>query len=295
MPREPDAFVWIGLYEPTGGVRGGRAEFDLHELAVEDAIHAHQRPKLERLRRDALRRAQDGPVRRPERGGRDRRDPALRRRATSSSVRHGEAARWPTCASSSRPTRSCSRSGPSAVLYAVVDRVVDDYGPVVDGARQRHRRGRERGLLGRPRRTRPSGSTSSSARCSSSTAPSPLARAARPRCRRHAADRTSCRVLPRRAGPPPARGRAGRRPPRPAHERPRRQPRPGRRPPERGHAQDLRLGGDHRGPDDGRRHLRHELRAHARARVALRLPGSAAFDLVTCSVLYVRFRRSGWL
>ena len=44
-----DAFVWIGLHEPTpeefDAVSG---EFDLHELAVEDAIKAHQRPKLER-------------------------------------------------------------------------------------------------------------------------------------------------------------------------------------------------------------------------------------------------------
>jgi Mg2+ and Co2+ transporter CorA len=42
------AFVWIGLYEPTEDEFDAvRREFDLHELAVEDAITAHQRPKLE--------------------------------------------------------------------------------------------------------------------------------------------------------------------------------------------------------------------------------------------------------
>src|SRR5688500_13985748 len=43
------AFVWIGLYEPTPDeFESVRREFRLHELAAEDAIKAHQRPKLER-------------------------------------------------------------------------------------------------------------------------------------------------------------------------------------------------------------------------------------------------------
>ncbi|MET9318837.1 magnesium and cobalt transport protein CorA [Streptomyces sp. NPDC003038] len=42
-------FAWIGLYEPTAEQLQQVAEaFDLHPLAVEDAVHAHQRPKLER-------------------------------------------------------------------------------------------------------------------------------------------------------------------------------------------------------------------------------------------------------
>jgi magnesium transporter len=44
-----DAFVWIGLHEPDNEQITGIAEtFGLHELAVEDAVHAHNRPKLER-------------------------------------------------------------------------------------------------------------------------------------------------------------------------------------------------------------------------------------------------------
>jgi magnesium transporter len=42
-------FVWIGLHEPSERQLAGiAARFDLHPLAVEDAVHAHQRPKLER-------------------------------------------------------------------------------------------------------------------------------------------------------------------------------------------------------------------------------------------------------
>lgn len=43
------AFVWIGLHEPDDHQMQAVADvFGLHELAVEDAVHAHQRPKLER-------------------------------------------------------------------------------------------------------------------------------------------------------------------------------------------------------------------------------------------------------
>ncbi|MFB7331638.1 magnesium and cobalt transport protein CorA [Streptomyces adustus] len=44
-----DGFVWLGLHEPTDREFAGIAElFDLHPLAVEDAVEAHQRPKVER-------------------------------------------------------------------------------------------------------------------------------------------------------------------------------------------------------------------------------------------------------
>ena len=45
---QPDSFVWLGLFEPdTHEFEAVRKEFALHELAVEDAVKAHQRPKLE--------------------------------------------------------------------------------------------------------------------------------------------------------------------------------------------------------------------------------------------------------
>ena len=47
--RRGEGFVWIGLHEPDEEQITGIADvFGLHELAVEDAVHAHQRPKLER-------------------------------------------------------------------------------------------------------------------------------------------------------------------------------------------------------------------------------------------------------
>jgi magnesium transporter len=49
VARDGGGFVWLGLYEPTEAELGALAEhYDLHPLAVEDAVFAHQRPKLER-------------------------------------------------------------------------------------------------------------------------------------------------------------------------------------------------------------------------------------------------------
>src|ERR1044071_1867538 len=46
--RKPGHVVWIGLHEPSLELlRRVQAEFGLHELAIEDALKAHQRPKVE--------------------------------------------------------------------------------------------------------------------------------------------------------------------------------------------------------------------------------------------------------
>src|SRR6478672_2317056 len=46
--NEPNGFIWIGLNEPSEAVlKQIQEEFQLHDLAIEDAHRAHQRPKLE--------------------------------------------------------------------------------------------------------------------------------------------------------------------------------------------------------------------------------------------------------
>jgi magnesium transporter len=48
VAKEQGGFVWLGLYEPSEDELGAIAEnYGLHPLAVEDAVYAHQRPKLE--------------------------------------------------------------------------------------------------------------------------------------------------------------------------------------------------------------------------------------------------------
>lgn len=46
--KEKDVFLWMGIYEPDEALLFKiQEEFSLHELAIEDATYAHQRPKLE--------------------------------------------------------------------------------------------------------------------------------------------------------------------------------------------------------------------------------------------------------
>ena len=126
------AFVWMSLHEPTreefDAVSG---EFGLHELAVEDAIKAYQRPKLERYGDVTLLVLKTARYIEPDEidfgeillfiGG-----------SFILSVRHGEAV--PTAAIRAKlETRPEFLSfGPMAVVYAVLDEVVDAYAPVMD-------------------------------------------------------------------------------------------------------------------------------------------------------------------
>ena len=124
-----DSFVWIGLHDPTEDELGKvAAEFSLHDLAIEDALKAHQRPKVEEYD-DSLfvvlktvRYDEDSPA------DRARRRDAVRRRLVRGHrpAREGTGARRRAAAAraASRELLDC---GPSAVLYAVADTIVDDY------------------------------------------------------------------------------------------------------------------------------------------------------------------------
>ena len=132
--REKRAFVWIGLYEPTEEEFDAvRREFELHELAVEDAITAHQRPKLEvyddvvfvvyKTARyiDATETVEFGEVQMFV--GAD----------FIIVVRHGEASALTPVRRRLESNAELMRQGPAAVGYAIADRIVDDYGPVIQG------------------------------------------------------------------------------------------------------------------------------------------------------------------
>jgi magnesium transporter len=132
--RDQRGLAWIGLYRPTEEEFASVAEeFGLHELAVEDAIQAHQRPKLERYGETlfvVLRTARylDAPEE-VEFGeihvfvGED----------FVITVRHGEAPALVEVRQRLEADPELLRRGPEAILYAIMDRVVDGYAPVVRG------------------------------------------------------------------------------------------------------------------------------------------------------------------
>jgi magnesium transporter len=130
------AFAWIGLHEPTvEEFESVRREFDLHELAVEDAIKAHQRPKLE-IYGDSLFVVLKT-VRYVEADESIELGEILLFVGDDFivSVRHGETALHDVRLQlQERP--ELLRCGPSAALHAIIDRVVDDYQPAIDGLEQ---------------------------------------------------------------------------------------------------------------------------------------------------------------
>lgn len=129
-----DGFVWIGLHDPLpGAVELVGEYFDLHPLAVEDAIHAHQRPKLEHhedmifLVLKTARYVDDGE--RVEIG-------ELMVFASTRfivTIRHGEATPLGPLRHELEADPARMARGPGVVFHAIVDKVVDDYANVIDG------------------------------------------------------------------------------------------------------------------------------------------------------------------
>jgi magnesium transporter len=130
---EEGEFVWLGLREPDEQeLERAREAFDLNPLAVEDASHAHQRPKLEdydgsvflvlRTARyvDETETVEFGEI-----------DLFVSRRYVIA-VRHGEASDLKGVRRRLEES-DLLHKGPAAVAWAVVDKVVDDYQPVVEG------------------------------------------------------------------------------------------------------------------------------------------------------------------
>jgi magnesium transporter len=132
--EDPDAFVWIGLFEPTPSeFFAVRREFDLHDLAVEDAVKAHQRPKLEVYGEDlfvVLKTARYVDVLETVEFAEIQLFVGAKYVVT---VRHGEGSSLADMRKRLEKDTELLAHGPMAVLHAVVDRVVDDYEPVIAG------------------------------------------------------------------------------------------------------------------------------------------------------------------
>ena len=132
-----DDFVWVGVHNPTGAELEDVAKvFGLHPLAVEDAVNAHQRPKLERYdehlflilktlwyvdEEDAV---ETGEI-------------ALFVGADFVvTVRHGEGAALRMARLGLEGREQVLAHGPSAVVYAVCDQVVDVYEEVAEALQE---------------------------------------------------------------------------------------------------------------------------------------------------------------
>jgi magnesium transporter len=132
--REHDGVAWIGLLQPDGEeLASVAAEFSLHPLAVEDAGKGHQRPKVERYGEtlfvvlrpawyvDATETVHFGEIH------------LFVGPQFAITVRHAERPSLVEVRARMEKNPELLRLGTDAVLYAVLDQVVDGYGPVVAG------------------------------------------------------------------------------------------------------------------------------------------------------------------
>ena len=133
----PHDFVWVGLHDPTSDELRAVADlYDLHDLAVEDAITAHQRPKVERYdeslfivlktlwyvdEEDAV---ETGEI------------SIFVGHQFVITVRHGSGGSLKEARHRLEGMRNVLAHGPSAVVYAVCDQIVDRYEEVADSLQE---------------------------------------------------------------------------------------------------------------------------------------------------------------
>lgn len=129
--KEPDQFVWIALHEPSEEVLlQVQQEFGLHDLAVEDAHHAHQRPKIE-LYGDTvfvvMRTARINAERKIEFGETH----FFVGENFIVTVRHRSNVSYANVRTNCESSPHLLSKGQGFALYAVMDFIVDQYFPVV--------------------------------------------------------------------------------------------------------------------------------------------------------------------
>lgn len=132
-----NSFIWIGLHEPEAEeLEMVAKEFDLHQLSVEDAVNAHQRPKVEEYDDSifvVLKTVRyDEPSQQIDLG-----DVMLfLGDSFIVSVRHGQGRALAGIRRRLEQDERLLDCGPSAVLYAVCDAIVDDYSEVASAVEQ---------------------------------------------------------------------------------------------------------------------------------------------------------------
>ena len=129
-----DSFVWIGLFEPTHDEFVDVAEaFRLHPLAVEDAVHAHQRPKLEVYGEHLFVVAKTARYDDESETAEFAEVQIFAGHGFVVTVRHGKASPLSEVRKRLESDPDHCRLGPLVVVHAILDYIVDGYFPVLDG------------------------------------------------------------------------------------------------------------------------------------------------------------------
>jgi len=131
--KHADRFVWIGLYEPREEIlREVQREFSLHDLAIEDALTAHQRPKLELYEGSLFVVLRTARLLEGGRGLEFGETHVFVGDRYIVSVRHGSIKSHVGLRARCEATPQLLSKGPGFVLYALMDFIVDQYLPIVE-------------------------------------------------------------------------------------------------------------------------------------------------------------------
>jgi magnesium transporter len=129
--KRPGHVVWIGLYEPSGQLlRRVQKQFDLHEMAIEDAEQAHQRPKVEQYGEALFIVARTAQL--------DKGRIAFGEthlfvgRGYIVSVRHGASTSYSAVRQHLEACPIVLANGEDYILYGILDFIVDNYMPVIE-------------------------------------------------------------------------------------------------------------------------------------------------------------------
>ena len=131
LANEDSGFIWVGLYEPADEILEKlQEEFGLHDLAIEDAQNAHQRPKLEAYGNSLFAVMHTAQVV----------DEKIVYGETHAflgpryliTVRHGASLSYAPVRERVQREPELLILGPSYALYAVLDFIVDNYRPIID-------------------------------------------------------------------------------------------------------------------------------------------------------------------
>ena len=133
---ETDGFIWLGLFEPgEAELADVQERFGLHELAIEDAQNFHLRPKIERYEDGGVLFA----VLRTARYDEEREEVEMGEvsvflsRRFVITVRQGQASDLHSARLRLEARPEFLREGTGAVLWAILDTIVDAYAPVIEG------------------------------------------------------------------------------------------------------------------------------------------------------------------
>lgn len=136
-PRSGSSFVWIELHEPAPELMAELSErFDLHELAVEDASRAHQRPKIEAYDDFHLLVFRTAVFDRTADRARFGEVELFVGPGYVIAVRHGPNGDLGSVRERLEHRPELLKSGPAAVVWGILDTIVDDYKPVLEGLEQ---------------------------------------------------------------------------------------------------------------------------------------------------------------